>query len=194
MGLVGDIEEVKRFWGEVSWGGRILIVLSAFFAISPIASLSDAVFQWKGFILTGVELYRYWVSLGIDLLKSLGVTFNYKYIDAYIVISIFYFSMVRRRIFSSSFLSQILALAITFVFVVSLIISMDVVSSRYSDRDNSFYLMLGYIFLLLTYPFGKSFEKNELFAYYLPVTITFTSILILAAINAGLERVQKTYL
>ena len=58
MGIFGDIHEVKSKWKELSPRNRILVILPAFFAISPIASLTETIIKWKGFFATGIDFYK----------------------------------------------------------------------------------------------------------------------------------------
>ena len=61
-GLRGDIEGVTSVWRSSPWRYRVLLVLSLVLASGSIASLSETVAKWKGFILDGVTFYRTYVS------------------------------------------------------------------------------------------------------------------------------------
>jgi len=58
MSLKEDVGEVVNEWGKASWKGRALLLLGLLLSASSIASLADTVFQWKGFLLRGVDFYR----------------------------------------------------------------------------------------------------------------------------------------
>lgn len=57
MGLKGDIDEALSAWKGASKLFKAWIILSAFIASGSIASLSETIVQWKGFILTMIEFY-----------------------------------------------------------------------------------------------------------------------------------------
>lgn len=70
MGLKGDLDEVAKVWRVTPWRIRAWLVLSLFLASGSIASLSETVSKWKGFILDSVRFYRRWIST--PLLEFLG--------------------------------------------------------------------------------------------------------------------------
>lgn len=63
MGLKGDIEEVKSAWSKSPWWVRGWLSLSAYLAVSSIASLAETVVKWKGFIQDSINFYRTWINL-----------------------------------------------------------------------------------------------------------------------------------
>lgn len=65
MGLKGDMDEVSRDWRSVSPLGKAWLTLSGFLGISALASLSELVTKWKGFIKDGVEFYNVWIATPI---------------------------------------------------------------------------------------------------------------------------------
>ncbi len=70
MSLISDLKEAKSLWTKSSCTFRIGLVFSTFMATGSIASLSDVVFKWKGFILEGILFYRSWVSTPLKELFS----------------------------------------------------------------------------------------------------------------------------
>jgi hypothetical protein len=94
MSLLGEIEEAKKIWQQSGWPIRALIVLSMFLMVNSVASLSDVVFEWKGFILDGLEFYRRWVTEPIrSVTEAVGLTYGENEIDRIMVASITFFSM-----------------------------------------------------------------------------------------------------
>lgn len=90
MSLYGDItSDLKGNWRNSTLPTRCLLILSLFFTISSVASLSDTVFQWKGFILDGVEFYRHYVRQPILVpLDFLGLKLHEFQLDSILAISI----------------------------------------------------------------------------------------------------------
>ena len=62
MGLKADIDEVLVVWARAPWRVRVYLALSLILASTSIASLSETVFKWKGFLLDGINLYRLAIS------------------------------------------------------------------------------------------------------------------------------------
>jgi hypothetical protein len=62
MGLKADFQEVATVWNQSSWRVRIYLALSAFLASGSIASLSETVFRWKGFMADAVLFYQTYIS------------------------------------------------------------------------------------------------------------------------------------
>ncbi|OOG44751.1 hypothetical protein [Polaromonas sp. A23] len=62
MGLKADIDEVLVVWARAPWRVRVYLALSLILASTSIASLSETVFKWKGFLRDGVNLYRSAIS------------------------------------------------------------------------------------------------------------------------------------
>jgi hypothetical protein len=58
MGLKGDIDEVAKVWISSPWRIKVYLALSTLLASGSIASLSDVLFKWKGFVLDAVVFYR----------------------------------------------------------------------------------------------------------------------------------------
>jgi len=62
MGLKGDLQEAADLWDRSPWRVRAFLALSVFLASGSIASLSDTVFRWKGFVADAVMLYETYIS------------------------------------------------------------------------------------------------------------------------------------
>lgn len=63
MDIKKDIEEARVNWRQWPWLLKVWVLLSMFFTVSSVASLADAVAQWKGFFLDAVLFYRQWISV-----------------------------------------------------------------------------------------------------------------------------------
>ena len=50
MGLIGDFKELKQEWKDSSVLKKVLVILVLFLTTGSVTSLSDVVFQWRGFI------------------------------------------------------------------------------------------------------------------------------------------------
>ena len=70
----GFIQELFDTWKSRSLVGRSIRAATMFLALSSLASFADFVATWKGFILTGIEFYRGFISepIGNALAEVLG--------------------------------------------------------------------------------------------------------------------------
>ncbi|MDO9333363.1 MAG: hypothetical protein Q7T57_02435 [Dehalococcoidales bacterium] len=66
MGLKGDLDEAVKDWPKSNRLIKAWLVFSVFFSTLQLASLSEAVFKWKGFVLDGVNFYREWFTTPIS--------------------------------------------------------------------------------------------------------------------------------
>lgn len=188
MGLLGDLEEGKDWWGKASFSGRCLIAVITFLSISSITSISDKVFQWKGFISTGLDFYREFITGPlVDLLTYIGLNLRQDYIDIYVLIVFMFNSMYRRQVFDKPILFKVTAFLLCMLITAVILVFINYFTHGTSE-DNRIALLIMIGFLTLSHPFGKKFSKGELIAYYAPIFLSILCILVLAAINHGLER------
>jgi len=73
MGLKGDFSEVATAWSKTPWRLRVCLGISLYAASGSIASLSDTVFRWKGFVSDAVAFYQTYISG--QLLRLLHICF-----------------------------------------------------------------------------------------------------------------------
>lgn len=72
MGLKGDLDEVVIVWNKSPWRVKAYLAISAFLASGSIASLSDTVFRWKGFISDALLFYQTYISDQLFRLLQIG--------------------------------------------------------------------------------------------------------------------------
>lgn len=106
MGLKGDISEVIATWSNSSWWMRAWLVLSAYLAVSSIASLSETFVKWKGFILDGVLFYQRNVRFPIrnlltPLLAPLNLHLSVSAHDAVVMATVVNLSFMRAHMLSA---------------------------------------------------------------------------------------------
>lgn len=58
MGVKEDVEGAAKLWKNSSWLTKLFVAVSILTSTSSIASLSESVFKWKGFILDGLTYYQ----------------------------------------------------------------------------------------------------------------------------------------
>jgi hypothetical protein len=58
MGIKSDYEEFRDLWSRGSWWSRGLAIVIILMALGSVASLADRIFQFRGFIRDGIQLYE----------------------------------------------------------------------------------------------------------------------------------------
>lgn len=183
MGLIAEIEEIKKHWRDGSTTTKVLICFSTFMTFSSLASLSDTIVKWKGFILDGINFYRTWVSLPlINIIQSFGLNFNQSSLDFMVILFLQFFAIARvnycrdgkKGFWVTVLFSSLFYFSFTIIFL------------YFFGRIYSYHL-LPVFFVLVLYPQGSGYSKKDKIAYYTPVVLSVTAILFLSAINKGLS-------
>lgn len=90
MGIKGDLDEAKQLWKNSSWMMRLFVLLSVFVTTSSIASLSDIVFKWKGFILDGIQFYREYIAQPVaGFFDVLGLNYSLVDVNVFMLVSLY---------------------------------------------------------------------------------------------------------
>ena len=187
MGLYEDIGTVRRLWKDASFISKIFLVVSAFFALGSIATLSDVVFHWKGFILDGVNFYNRYVTSFIGKFVSFfGGTINQYWSNYYLL----YFLVVAGhfRTIQLNRGTRYFSFGVVLIFAFVAFGLFGLVLRSSADA-----VILGFEFYtLIILHFGPpllfktTLESKYLF--YSPVILAVTIVLILGAVNSGLTR------
>lgn len=185
MALIDDIQSARNLWKNGTILTRVFIVVSTFLATGAIASLSDVVFAWKGFILDGVNFYRnFIVQPLLQLAEIFSLEISSMEVNFLILTGIF-MSAIYRKVWVTSEIGMRVTsgtvMLIGFCFLAYLVGSSD----GLQENISVLYVYLG---ICLIYPVLRGFSKHERIAYYLPIATAITLNFIVAAINSGLTR------
>lgn len=94
MGLKGDIEEVKTVWSKSAWWVRCWLALSAYLAVSSIASLAETVVKWKGFFQDAINFNKTWINSPLRNILRICLNLNLpEMVTNFIVVQIIIFSI-----------------------------------------------------------------------------------------------------
>ncbi|MBO3697783.1 hypothetical protein [Roseivirga sp. E12] len=205
MSLLGDLNELKREWKSSSTTKKAFIILSFFLTTNSVASLSDILINWKGFIKDGIEFYRSNVSLPIsDFIDRFGIVIHDQTVDVLIIILLtlntlirVYFHLIRKKeaiplgIISTWFITIFALIAIGFI---------EYASSVFEERLTQPSIPVKYVLilaitsmLLLTRSIRKNLEQTDPLRNRLvsmlwgPIGFACAFILILGAINVMLK-------
>lgn len=185
MALIDDIKSAKNLWKNGTILTRVFIVISTFLATGAIASLSNVVFAWKGFILDGINFYR---NIIVQPLLQLAEIFSLEIssieVNFLILTSIFMFA-IYRKVWVTSKIGMRVTSGIVMLTGFCILAYLVGRSDGLQDNISVLYIYLG---VFLIYPVLRGFSKQERIAYYLPIATAITLNFIAAAINSGLTR------
>ena len=104
MGLLNDLQEIKDKWKELPPRQKIIVVIPGFLAISPIASLSKSIIQWRGFFRDGLVFYQENILVYlIDVAESTGLIYSSSEADTIILLTLVFTGFLRSIILSQEF-------------------------------------------------------------------------------------------
>ncbi|ODZ73137.1 hypothetical protein BBM45_13230 [Vibrio parahaemolyticus] len=185
MALIDDIESAKELWKRGTILTKVFIVVSTFLATGAIASLSDVVFAWKGFILDGINFYRYLV---VSPLTQLAELFGLR-VDAteanFLILTGLFMSAIYRKVWVTSQIGMKMLSGLAMFATLGLVTYL---AGNSNDVDKNESVLFLYLVLCLIYPILRGFSKHEKIAYYQPIVTALVINFIAAAINSGLTR------
>lgn len=197
MGLPGELDEIKKAWKDAPPILKLWLILSAFLSFASIASISQTVFEWKGFLLNAVLFYREHVSepLAATLQQWFHIVLPSSFFDAAALFAVCGMALVRSFWFDAHQTrtreDYVLAAVVTVIFVVGMSYqTIRVARAPASFSPNWYVIIGGYLFLVALSLFRgqRALAPYELlwFAYLvLPPAV----LAIIAAISEGLHRV-----
>lgn len=193
MGLKGDLQEVATVWDKSSWRVKAYLLLSAFLASGSIASLSDTVFRWKGFLRDALLFYQVYIS--DQLLRVLQFVFPTIYVpegvsDFFILSALYLGANLRVAVFSvPAAKSRAVASRATSSYLgatIAMLIGMNLSGNELSSDSASGFFLGSALAASVSYWFVGGAARLLWFAYLLgPLFL----IGLIAAISSGLVRV-----
>ena len=184
MGLMSDLEEAKSLWKKSSLPMKAVGVFSVFMTISSIASLSDVIFQWKGFIRDGVQFYWRWISGPVaEFGNWIGLSYSQLDMDLLFLTALTLGSMTRIEIVRGRRFPKIILVALAAAWV-------GFGSMEYDGFPWWAALLIVLAYVVLYLKVGRMYERKlgrkAAIQYFLTGVVALVVILVLGAINAGL--------
>lgn len=185
MGLKTDFEEVTQYWGRAPWRVRVVLVLVLFISTTSLASLSESVIKWKGFILDALTFYREYALQPIAEVaqRLIGHPLPIGFIDNAIFYSLFFAALTRALLLRTSSRKKQIE-EITILGAAYAIMLWTAFDARESSNDPSIWVLYP-LFLLCAYTITKGGARVLAMAYML---IPVFGVGILAAISIGIAR------
>ena len=196
MSLKDDIDDLGKVWSSSGSLFKVMAVISVFLSISSIASLSDRIFEWKGFVLDGVNFYRLYISVPASkMLASISIVLNQTKMDYLIVVAISMSCFARGGImlgndklrqdetFQSNYHGIASVLASLYVVV---LVAMRLNAETWELKYHLLIVYIGAPIILFFFIFDRSLKN--LYSYFFPVIWAIVVVLLLGAINVGLTK------
>ncbi|WP_435247351.1 hypothetical protein ACMAZD_11710 [Vibrio sp. nBUS_14] len=185
MALVDDIQSAKDLWKNGTLLTRACIVISTFLATGAIASLSDVVFAWKGFILDGINFYRSIIAQPlIQIAEIFSLDISSTEVNFLILTGIF-MAAIYRKVWVTSKIGMRVTSGTVMLTGLCILVYLVGRSDGLQVNISVLYIYLG---VCLVYPVLRGFSQQEKTAYYLPIATAIMLNLFAAAINSGLTR------
>ena len=185
MALIDDLKSAGDLWENGTILTRAAIVLSTFLASGAIASLSDTVFAWKGFILDGINVYKTWVVHPmLQLASDFGLSIN-NFEAHFLILTALFMSAIYRKVWVTSEVGMRIVSGSSMLLALGFLAYLTGNSNEAQKDETVFYI---YFAICLIYPFLRKFSSLEKVAYYLPIGLGVAVTLLAGAVNAGLSR------
>jgi hypothetical protein len=191
MGLKGDMDEVANAWRSASPSGKAWLALSGFFGISALASLSELVTKWKGFIKDGVEFYNVWIGTPVREVVAAWTGLQLDKTSAdFMLLMLFLTASWQRSVVTGTDWSDrregIGTLAGLLFCLVFYLMSLVWLSRTGAGNGITWPVVVG---LIATFGISPWFGSNRKFAmlHFIQVFICCGVVGILAAVNTGLQ-------
>ncbi|KOF40452.1 hypothetical protein ACX07_22520, partial [Vibrio parahaemolyticus] len=186
--IKGDLESIQEAWKKSSVVGKSVYLLSLFLSCSAITSISDKVFGWKGFIQDGVNFYREVSSQVISIINEMfDFSVAQHELDLLVVLGLGVFAVIRKCMVGSN--SEFGVIGTFGLYVLFLLLSFNLFKVLgLTSQENINYGLTAAVIAILTLPYKRSHTKKENIVYYISILLPVMIMLVLAGINAGLER------
>lgn len=174
--ITGDFKEIRENWKGRSLGYKVLVILSIIFTTSSLTGLSEVVFKWRGFIKDGLDFYHEWIVGPVrDFLSWINIEISEDLMNFIVLLSLTYVPVTLDNIFYDKGTSRIIGIVASMV-VLPLLVGLFLTGSH---KLPVALLSIGFILGL--------FSKGKARALYLRPLIAVAIVLVLAAINKGLQ-------
>lgn len=189
MGIKSDFEEFRDLWNKGNLFLRVIAVLSLFIQVGNLASLSDVIFEFRGFIRDGIQLYEEWVR---DPLKKLLSSIFEVRVTSLHVNWVVWWGLVCGAQVRSYLVLPNKAQAVGGVigaflaFIITQVFAFNIIAGIQTPLSPTGITVTVVTLIICTWYVSTSFKNKSVF--YLSVLLPILIVVILAAINNGISR------
>jgi len=186
MGIKSEFDEIKDNWPDSPLWVKVWLVLSAFLAVSSLASLAETIIKWKGFIKDAITVYKEWIASPLlELLANVNVHVLKGAVDLLVIQVVLVSSFIRFIWLSSEANKGRIKDTIFFTTVTFVAILNNIRLANNAARAPSFWEGLFSVLVICLIPLWVNYRKAWIF--YLQVGAVVLSVGVLGAVNAGLK-------
>ena len=191
MGLKEDFKQFRDKWKGTSISYKLMMILSIFISISSLASLSDVIFKWQGFIQDGINFYRFNISFFRNSLQNVGIDYQSSIFDFILSFAALSIILVRSFWLIRKEQNNKMEIGITTLIIVLanliIIYSLEGPNLQFSIAEAWIILIVFLVSMLTVDLLFTSFSK--VLVVYSPIFTVAILFLILSAINKGLSSI-----
>ncbi|MDE1516089.1 hypothetical protein PUN32_13955 [Vibrio sp. dsl-7] len=213
MNIRESFIEAVELYKKAGSLNRIFIMISFFLSVSSIASLSESIFKWKGFILDAVDFYQHYIAeIIIYYAGFVGLSYTQNQVHSAVILSIAVSLGMKMFILDQLKFAEVMRDKYNFEVkpkinlfrIQAVAYSVFVWLSFGLSEDNV--TLISSIILLMSYPIFVSlihwilvnFDKNKTLSlsnvsyckvYYVYLAAIFLMLGVLGAINSGISKV-----
>lgn len=192
MSLKDDFNEARQIWSGSSLSLKLLAGLTLFLATGSIASLSDTVFAWRGFLSDGVKFYESFITGQIIRLTDvLGLSYSQVETNTVVIMAITFGAFTRRDAASPDYDFNIPVLVLRdIVWFILAVLPMGIHSATNISSVFFYFLSLVCAVMFLWGAYDLRAKRKQWLAYISIPTLAVSFVFIAGAINTGLSRTQ----
>jgi len=186
MGLKSDLDEVTQHWSRAPWRVKIFLAIALFLSTSSLASLSEAVFRWKGFVLDALGFYRQWVAEPIVALLQRVVERNVpnSFVDNAVLLGLFMAAVARVLLFRRASRTKHAADIVVCIAVYAVMLYLFAGEANPKPGGNTVWILYP-LYVFMAYVSTNGAERILALAYVLAPALL---VGLLAAISSGLAK------
>jgi hypothetical protein len=188
MGIKSDLEEYRALWNQGSWGVRgldIVQIVQIFIAVGSLATLSDAIFKFRGFMRDGIQLYEEFIRHPLMILLSsiFNIRLNSLHFDFLV-----WWALVSGALYRSHLTTgengKALGTVLSFIIGMALAINVIPVNAKPLSPSGLIIVVGGYI--ICTWYISTNVKNKSVF--YVFVLTPILIVAVLGAVSSGISR------
>lgn len=174
--IKGTYKEIQENWKDKSLGYKCVVILSIFFTTSSLTGLAGLIIQWRGFIKEGIVFYHR--NLVIPIRDLFNISLSEMEIDIIVLAMMFMLPSLSQI----DYLSQKQKKKHLVIFIIIGFVT----GSIFWEADNVT-VMLYAVFVFGILAIGSYISNGPMKVIYLRPFLALFIVLLLAAINKGLQ-------
>lgn len=188
MGIKSDLEEYRALWNRGGWGTRgadVVQIAQIVIAVGSLATLSNAIFQFRGFMRDGIQLYEEFIRHPLMILLSsiFNIRLNSLHFDFLV-----WWALVSGALYRSHLIAgengKALGMVLTFIIGMALAINVISVNAKPLSPLGVIIVVGGYI--ICTWYMSTTVKNKSVF--YFSVLSPILIVAVLGAISSGVSR------